>query len=173
MVGQFQKNEHVAYGSNGVCWIEDIRSMSFSAHKEASLYYILHPVSNSNETIFVPSQSEKLVGRMRPVLCKKEIDDLLHGAKQAVLSWVDDKNSRAVLFRKILSGGDQGELVRLTHCLYLKRQEKTADGKRLAASDETVLRSAEKLVEAEFAFALRIPPVQVSDYIRTQLEIES
>ena len=56
--------------------------------------------------------------------------------------------------------------------LYLHKQELIAQGKKLASSDEAMLREAEKLTENEFAFVLGLNADEVGSYIRARLGLE-
>lgn len=56
-------------------------------------------------------------------------------------------------------------------CVYQKKQEVTAAGKKLSGSDQTILRRAEELIENELAFVLHLSGHQVGGYIRQKLGI--
>ena len=111
------KGQYVVYGTNGICLVEDVRMMKFALDTEKNPYCILKPASSDSSTIYVPLNNEKLMGKLRPVMTKKEI------------------------------------------------------GKALSATDENTLKSAEKLVEEEFSYALHIPREEVTGYIRSLLGV--
>ena len=83
----FQIGNHVAYGTNGVCIIEDIKPMKFASGMKEKMYFILDPEGNSSSKVFVPADNEKLVSRMRTVMTREEINDLLLGMKGKELEW--------------------------------------------------------------------------------------
>jgi RNA polymerase-interacting CarD/CdnL/TRCF family regulator len=56
-------------------------------------------------------------------------------------------------------------------CIYEKKRELAKIGKKLSVTDMTTLKSAEKLVEEEFAWALGIPQEEVPAFIRRRLHI--
>lgn len=166
---QFAVGEHVIYGANGICTVEDIVLQSPVAGAPACRYYILRQMENKGLTISVPTQSETLLKRMRRVFTKTEIDALLSGAYGREQTWIDDKRERADAFRLILSGGITEELILMIRCIYLRRQMLAKHSKKLNVSDENTLKSAEKLVREEFAYALGIEPDAVGRYIRNAL----
>lgn len=48
----FEKGRYVVYGTNGICIIEDVKSMKFAAGMPEKMYYILSPVGNPTSTVF-------------------------------------------------------------------------------------------------------------------------
>ena len=56
--------------------------------------------------------------------------------------------------------------------LYLQKQKLSEENKRLSATDEALLRDAEKLTENEFSFVLGLNADAVGPYIRRRLGLE-
>lgn len=167
----FNKGEYVVYGTNGICLIEDIKMMKFALDTEKSNYYILKPASNGASTIYVPMGNANLVGKMRPIMTKEEIDSLLLGMRDKEIEWEKDRRYRAETFHEILVKGVTQKLLLMIRCIYLKKIELMPLGKKLPTTDENTLKSAEKLVEEEFAYALQISRVDVGRYIRKLLNV--
>ena len=71
----FSINDTVLYGANGVCRITDICQKEFSGVIKD--YYILTPLSNETMTIFVPVNNKLLTNRIKRILSKGEICDLI------------------------------------------------------------------------------------------------
>lgn len=168
---RFAKGEYVVYGTNGICLLEDIQIMKFAFDTEKSTYYILKPTSSDASTIYVPLNNEKLMGKLRPVMTKEEIDSLLLGMRDKELAWEKDRRFRSENFHEILVNGVTQNLLMMIRCLYMKKRELIPLGKKLPATDENTLKSAERLVAEEFSFALGISKDDVSGYIRALLGI--
>lgn len=166
----FDIGEYVSYGINGMCNIEDIRPMQLSQSVEKMMYYILRPESNPKSTIFVPVNNQKLVSRMRELMTKDEINAMLVRMKDRTLEWEKDVRFRTESFHEILSNGVNQDLILMIRCLHRKRQELVQLGKKLPARDSNALKTAERLVEEEFAHVLHIKCEEVSDYIRDVLD---
>ena len=145
------KGQYVVYGTNGICLVEDVRMMKFA--------------------LYVPLNNEKLMGKLRPVMTKKEIDSLLLGMKDKEIIWDGDRRNRTERFHDILVGGVTQKLLLMIRCIYMKKRELVLVGKALSATDENTLKSAEKLVEEEFSYALHIPREEVTGYIRSLLGV--
>lgn len=166
----FDIGEYVSYGINGMCNIEDIRPMQLSQSLEKMMYYILRPESNPKSTIFVPVNNQKLVSKMRELMTKDEINAMLVRMKDRTLEWEKDVRFRTESFHEILSNGVNQDLILMIRCLHRKRQELVQLGKKLPARDSNTLKTAERLVEEEFAHVLHIKCEEVSDYIRDVLD---
>ncbi len=165
---EFRKGDFVVYGKNGVCLVEDIKTMNFAG--ENGSYYILKPKSNGSSTVYVPVANERLVSKMRSTMTKKQIDELLDSAAEGEVTWNDAKNERQEEFNGILTSGDSRKLLLLVMCLYKKKQEKESENKHLSSTDENIMRTAEELIEEEFSFALGCTPGKVADYIRKKIK---
>ena len=165
---EFRKGDFVVYGKNGVCLVEDIKTVNFAG--ENGTYYILKPNSSGSSTVYVPVANERLVSKMRSTMTKKQIDTMLGSAWNEEVVWNDDKNERLEEFNIILSSGDSRKLLLLVMCLNQKKKEKEEANKRLSATDENIMRTAEELIEEEFAFALGCTQGKVNDYIRKKLK---
>ena len=166
----FDIGEYVSYGINGMCNIEDIRPMQLSQSVEKMMYYILRPESNPKSTIFVPVNNQKLVSKMRELMTKDEINSMLVRMKDRTLEWEKDVRFRTESFHEILNNGVNQDLILMIRCLHRKRQELVQLGKKLPARDSNTLKTAERLVEEEFAHVLHIKCEEVSDYIRDVLD---
>ena len=166
----FDIGEYVSYGINGMCNIEDIRPMQLSQSVEKMMYYILRPESNPKSTIFVPVNNQKLVSKMREPMTKDEINAMLVRMKDRTLEWEKDVRFRTESFHEILNNGVNQDLILMIRCLHRKRQELVQLGKKLPARDSNTLKTAERLVEEEFAHVLHINCEEVSDYIRDVLD---
>lgn len=166
----FDIGEYVSYGINGMCNIEDIRPMQLSQSVEKMMYYILRPESNPKSTIFVPVNNQKLVSKMRELMTKDEINAMLARMKDRTLEWEKDVRFRTESFHEILNNGVNQDLILMIRCLHRKRQELVQLGKKLPTRDSNTLKTAERLVEEEFAHVLHIKCEEVSDYIRDVLD---
>lgn len=164
-----KKGDYVNYAAQGICQIEDIRTMKFGSQSGRHQYYQLRPLEQDHTQVYVPVDNEKLVEQMRPILSPAEIDETIVSVKHEAMPWVPDRKQRSVQFQEILTRRDERELLMMVSCLYLKSKE-TAKG--LSATDAQALKRAEDIIQREFSFALGISPQSVGQYIREKLEIE-
>lgn len=168
----FKKGEHVVYGSNGVCLVEDVCDFSFSADIPKKPYFILKPKLDPNSLIYIPCDNEELLGRVRSVFSKEKIQALLEEQDCASADWYEDRKQRVLTFRGILTKSDPIELLAMIRCIHLKSREFAQSNKKLSASDKDMLQNAERFIENEFSFSLGLSTDEVAPYIKRILSLD-
>lgn len=166
---EHETGDHVVYGSSGVCCVEEIRTCRITPDMPLEDYYILKPLNNPSSTVFVPMGNKMLRSKMRSVMTREEIRSLLESVAESELDWIDDRKERINTFRGILAKGDRRELILLIRCILGRIQALEHGRKKVSASDQDILQSAERTVKEEFSFSLGIPPEEVLAYIRNRL----
>ncbi|MDD3222526.1 MAG: CarD family transcriptional regulator [Clostridia bacterium] len=164
----FQVNDMVLYGSNGVCELVDIDERDCGG--KLVKYYILKPIYASNSTVFVPVNNPKLTSKMRHVLTKEEITQMIHSIPDSDREWITDERTRKEKFRDIVSRADTYELIQLIEALLKHQKEAVERGKKLHIADERMLREAEKMICDEFAYVLGIAQEDVPNYIDNSIQ---
>ena len=165
MENSCQKGDYVRYSTDGVCVVADIETMVSPDGRSKKQYYVLCPVADSGTRVFVPLDNPALLGKMRPILKRQEVDRVIWESTRCGLEWVGDRNRRAEQFRRIIKAADPLSLLQLCRCIHERDCQLSAEGKRLSGSDEAILRQAERLVENEFAFSLGLERQEVGPYI--------
>ncbi len=165
----FSKGEHVVYGTNGICLVDDIGPMR-NSEDEDKLFYILRPVNSVSSVLYVPLDNSVLCGKMRYVYSKSQLVQVLDKVKSNSLDWIDDRKVRLNTFREMLHSGDIMTHILLVSCILDKKKLLDEAGKRLSDADDHVLRSAERIVSEEFAWVLDISKNEVGSYIQNYLE---
>ena len=144
-------NDVVVYGSNGVCVITAIEKRDFSG--ENIEYYILHPVHNSKNTFYVPTENSVLTATI------SEKNSL----------WIENNIQRKEAYKQIIENGNRNELLCLIKTLHEKNLELISKHKKLHSTDERFLRDAENIIYDEFSYSLDIPREEVIDYIKKHI----
>lgn len=160
-------NDTVLYGANGVCRISDICQKDFSGAVKD--YYILRPLSNEALTIFVPVNNKILTDKMRRILSKDEICDLISSVSDEPISWIEDDAERKEHYRSIILSGNRGEILKMIRELYIHKQEQQSKGKKMHLSDEQFLKEAERLLYSEFSLVLNIKTDEVPSFIAKRI----
>ncbi|NLM11944.1 MAG: transcriptional regulator [Clostridiaceae bacterium] len=158
----FKINDYVIYNSMGVYKIIDIREEK-DINDNDTEYYILKPVYGNNLTIKTPVNNTKVF--MREILKKEEVLTLIKSLPEQETAWIDDDRKRSEAFKASLKTGDSEEWAKLIKTIYLEKQKKSVDGKKLMKADEDIMKIAEKNLYEEFAVALNIQPEEVVSYI--------
>lgn len=147
----FEIGGYVIYRSEGVCKISDIRKESFGALGGQGLYYILSPLNDEKSTVFVPVDNEALLAMMRPLMSAAEICRLAEELREERLEWIQDSRARSSYFRELLARGDRNDLIRLVHTVTAHKEEVLAKGKKVATTEEALLKRAIHMLYEEFA----------------------
>ena len=169
---QYEVGQYVVYGTNGICIIDSIERMSFTAGAPGEIYYVLRQHKNPSNKYFVPMKNEEILSKLREPMCREDIEDILMGLSDEDVKWINDRRQRGEYFREILHDGVSGRLLSMIICIYEKKRELAKNGKKLSVTDQTTLKSAEKLVEEEFAWALEMDPNDIPAFIRRRLHIQ-
>jgi len=166
----FEKGQYIVYTTNGLCYIEDIQYISFIKGEDAKMHYVIKPVRGNSSTIYIPSDNDKLISKIRPIMTQEELAALLSNIKSKSLTWENDRKIRAENFHDILISGVAEDLMLMISCIYSKKNSLLTAKKTLSSSDSKFFEQAKKLVEEEFAFVLGIKETEVEEYIRERLE---
>ena len=135
----FEIGEYIVYGVKGVCRIEDITHIDISGADKDRLYYVLAPVGDGSGRIYAPTDNQKIT--MRKVISREEA----------------------------MNTCDYRAWVSIVKTLYIRKQERTAQGKKITALDERYMRTAENELYSELSLTLGIPKDEMEQYIRERL----
>ena len=148
----FSQGETVIYGVNGVCRIDGITQMDITGEKKD--YYVLKPVFNGRSTLFVPTDNEKLVGRMRPLITEAGIKALTKKFPSIEPLWIEDEDERKARCAAALADNDRETMLALMKAIRVHRDRQFSIGKKLHVADERFLKDAEKLLREEASYVL-------------------
>ncbi len=142
-------NSYVIYGDNGVCLVADKRKEKFAGVIRE--YYT--------------ADNEEILSKMRSILSKEQILDIVHSLPGETVEWEEDNKVRGEYYNEVFEKGDRRELLLLIKNLYNHKKERKEEGKKLWTIDENAMKHAESLVYEEFGTVLGIPQEEVVDFI--------
>lgn len=160
----------VLYAQHGVCVIEQICRRGFMG--EMKDYYQLRPVTETHATVFVPVDNPLSEKKMRPVLTKEQVLELIHSLPTLETSWIENAVDRKRRCTDILRDCDRIELLHMIKSIYSRKNELEAAGRKLTASDERAMKEGERLVYDELAYVLEIDRDEVLPFICRELDGE-
>lgn len=164
----FEKGEYVVYGSTGVCEVMDITTMDLEGVPKDRLYYVLHPYAQKDGRIFIPVDNEKNV--IRRILSKKEADNLIDDIPNIDGFWISNDKLREVKYKECIRSCECREWIRIIKTLYLRKQERLANGKKITAIDSRYFKQAEENLYSELSISLNIPKEEMEKYITDKIE---
>ena len=161
-------NDMVMYSGVGLCKVVDIRMEKLAG--EERKYYILNPENNtSTTTVYVPVGSHKL--KLKKVLSKQEIYDLIHSITLEDSIWIEDERQRKDFYTQALRDGDHVSLIKLIREAHESQEIRIAEGKKSRVMDDKFIKDAQKAIHEEFAYSLCIKEDEVAPFIMGQLEL--
>lgn len=159
----------IVYGTQ-ICKITGKSKQTFG--KITRDYYVLVPVFNEKNTIFVPADNENLMGKIKPILSAEEIYSLIDSIPDTENIWIEDNKERTLRYKDIIERGERKEIIGVIKTLFERKKEIESKNRKLHATDEIILSRAEKMLYEEFALVLDIKKEEVIPFIARQIEIK-
>ena len=159
--------ECVHYGAHGVCRVCGKETKRFGRQEE--VYYTLRPTSSENILLYLPASAEPDRVKLRRLLSKERILELIHEAQKEPAKWISDNKERRDLFSRILRDGDTRELIDMIRNLYI-HQENLPPGKMMPMSDQEMMQAAQRQLHSELSYVLEIEESQVLSFVMEQVK---
>lgn len=159
----FKKNELIMCGGHGVCRVVNIIDNPIDRMDKERKYYVLEPVFEKGSTVYMPVDNDKVV--MRRIMNRAEAEELVDGITGIETVWIQEEKGREQMYKEAIRTYDCRSLVQIIKTLYLRRQDRIKEGKKVLSSDEQYLRKAEELLYSEMSLALSISKEDVEQYI--------
>ena len=158
----------VIYGTSGIFRVEDIRNENLGGGERK--YYILSDINEKNPTtVFVPTDNEHLVSKMKQVISENDAKDLISNMPLEPYEWIPEARARNEFFKKIIESGEREALLRLMRTVYLKKQELSVSRKHVYATDESAMKSAERIIFSELTVSLGVDEDEIINLIEKRV----
>lgn len=162
--------DRVVYGIHGVCRI--CTTETRTVDKKTVQYFVLQPEDQSGTRYYVPSGNPAALAKLRPLLSKQELMELLHSPEIRQDCWIEDEGRRKNTYRELIAACDTVALLSMVHTLHLRRKACAARGRKFHLCDENFLRDAQRVLSAELAAVLEIPVQEIPSYMEQTLHNE-
>lgn len=149
---QLNIGQKVAYPSQGVCLVEEIRKRTVG--DSAIRFYYLRVLSD-NSIIFVPTDNAESVG-IRPIITSKQCRMLIDALAADFEAISSDWKTRSRQFTEKLHSGDVFEAADV-----LKKLTFLSHEKKLSFREQTLLEKARFLIVSEIASAERTDECEI------------
>lgn len=163
----FEAGEFVIYGTAGVCKVEEVTTMSMGGGDTKRLFYVLNPSSQKGGKIFTPVDSTKTL--MRPIMNREQATQLINHITSIDELWIPNEKQREGLYKECMNSCDCREWIKIIKTLYLRKAERSAQGKKITSTDEKYLRMAEDCLYSELEIPLGIPKNKMEAFIREKV----
>ena len=160
----FEKDQLIMCGGHGVCRVVSITDNPVDRRDKVRKYYVLEPLFEKASTIYTPVDNDKVI--MRRVMTKEEAEELTKRVTEIDTVWIQEEKNREQMYKEAIRTYDCRSLVQVIKTLYMRKQNRIQEGKKVLSSDEQYLRKAEELLYSEMSVALSIPREEVETYIK-------
>ncbi len=148
----FEVGEYIVYNRSGICRVEEITKLSLAGVDRNREYYVLVPVGNQGSRVYVPVDKEPV--RARRLMSRADIMALMDEMPEIEEIGIRDEKQREARYKEAMGSGDCRQWVGIIKTLYLRKQSRQAQGKKMVAVDERYLKMAEDALYGEMAFVL-------------------
>lgn len=152
----------VHYGVHGVCRVCGREPRTVGGRQR--VYFTLRPTGSENILLYLPEDAEPEKVKLRRLMSRQEILELIHEAGKAPAQWIADSRVRREAFSRILRSGDAEELIGMLKAIHV-HQEELPQGKQLPMSDQELQHAAQQQLYSEMAYVLSIEESQVQPFI--------
>lgn len=148
--------QKVAYPSQGVCLVEEIRKKTVG---ETSIRFYYLRVLSDNSIIFVPTDNAESVG-IRPIISSKQCRMLIDALADDFETISSDWKTRSRQFTEKLQSGDVFEAADV-----LKKLTYLSHEKKLSFREQTLLEKARFLIVSEIASVERTDECEIESEV--------
>ena len=149
---KYETGDYVVKPGNGVCRVEDILHLDISGADKKQLYYLLIPIEDKNQKVYVPTHTAD--ENFRKAMSEEEAWDFIERIPAIEELWVDNEKLRDRRYKEAVLSCVPEELVAIIKMTYLRKKKRTEQGKKSTVSDERYFRIAESYLYSELGFAL-------------------
>lgn len=165
---KFKVGEFISKPITGVCKVEDILHPNMNGVKNDALYYLLIPIENSREKIYIPVTSSKY--NLRLCLTAEEAWNLIRKIPVIQELQIANEKQREQIYRDEIKTNDPEALVSVIKLIYQRRKTRLEQGKKSISLDEKYFEMAENLLYMELGKALGKPKQDICQMIIDYLD---
>lgn len=157
----------MVYGIHGVCCV--VEQEERVVDRKRVTYLALEPVGQDGSRYLVPTHNAAAMAKLRKMLSREEMEELLQSEEVRMDGWIKDENQRKQAYRDLISSGDRVKLMQMVHTLYRHKALQMAAGRKVHLCDDNFLRDAEKLLASEIAIVMDVEFDQAKKYLKEHL----
>ncbi len=164
----FKIGTYVVYGNTGICKIEDVTTLDIPGANAERQYYVMSPLREQGSRDYLPVDNTKVV--LREVIGKDEALKLIDKIPEIELLEVENDKLREEKYKELARKSDCASWITIIKTIYLRKQERIAQGKKVTATDDRYYRMAVEHLYSELGFALNKEPSEIENFIIDRIE---
>ena len=164
----FEIGTYVVYGNTGICRIEDITTLDIPGTDKERLYYVMSPIHEQGSRDYLPVDNTRVV--LREVIAPKEALELIDRIPRIEELDIGNEKLREDKYKEMARKSDCESWISIIKTVYLRRQERASQGKKITATDEQYYRLAVEHLYCELGFALDKNPDEIEQFITDRID---
>ena len=164
----YEIGDYVIKANNGVCRVEDTLHPDLPNVDKNRLYYLLVPLDNRNSRLYVPIDTAE--NSLRRALSEEEAWEVIEKIPEVEAAWIANDKLREQTYKEAIHSCNPTALVSIIKNLYIRKKQRSEQGKKSTATDERYFKLAEDNLYAELAFALGKEKNQMRQIIAETIE---
>ncbi|MCH4279756.1 MULTISPECIES: CarD family transcriptional regulator [Clostridia] len=160
---KYEIGDLVSKPVTGICKIEDILYLNPQDERNNKLYYLMKPIEDEKEKIYVPVSNAD--SRLRLCMTKKMAWSLIKRIPEIPTAWVNNEKMREQNYKEAVKANEPEALVSIIKMIYQRNQKRLAQGKKCTATDARYFQTAENLLYMELGVALGKPKQEICETI--------
>ena len=144
---KYEIGDLVSKPVTGICKIEDILYLTSQDEKNNKLYYLMKPIEDEKDKIYVPVSNSD--SRLRLCLTKEEAWNLIKRIPEISTAWINNEKMREQNYKEAVKANDLEALVAIIKMIYQRKQKRLAQGKKCTATDARYFQIVENLLYME------------------------
>lgn len=158
----YKINDYLIYGKD-VCQVKDIEIKKYNNQD----YYLLVPIKDSTLKLEVPVEDKQ--NKIRDLIKKEDLKRLIEKIPDIETIDVDEKFLESE-YKRLLSTGNEEDLVKVIKTTYLRNKERIENKKRRAEIDSIYFKEAETALYAEVCALLNMSLQEAKEYVISKVE---
>lgn len=155
----FNIGDVIIYSVHGLSKIDDICEKTVA--NVTKMYYVLHPLEQSNLIISTPVDNDKVV--MLKMMEREEAEEVLNSFRFSGIKWIDDSRQRNMNYQEMVKEGNRREIAKVANTLMRKEVELKQLNKKLYDQDHKILDTIQNILFKELAASLNTTTEKVSE----------
>ena len=164
----YEIGDYVIKANNGVCRVEDTLHPDLPNVDKNRLYYLLVPLDNKNSRLYVPIDTAE--NSLRRALSEEEAWEVIEKIPEVEAALIANDKLREQTYKEAIHSCNPTALVSIIKNLYIRKKQRSEQGKKSTATDERYFKLAEDNLYAELAFALGKEKNQMRQIIAETIE---
>ncbi len=166
---RYEVGEYMVHENSGVCQVMEVSEKALQGRGTEKLYYSLEPVFSKGTRLTTPVDTKV---RIRDVIEPAEFEKLLDSIPDLPVLHEENARARSELFKEEIAKFDIYALATVLKTVYLRKEMRIAQGKKVMAGDEKAMALASRKLFEEMAFSMGCAVEDIEERFFARVEPE-